>query len=569
MAVKSLLSVLCKTGLLLLTAVSIICSGAEITVSHTTPVFEKPNVFSAHRYSLEPGIYQVKNAPKRHFSVKHPIAYYYDFAELEQGGFISPQLTVNERNEPVTQGQDFQWQLPVTAVLISILAVSVFLFFKWKKEKKILPDSFSENFFLILFVVLVRQILLLSEVAFWGNALPSAADEPGYFKTISDMLQGNFAGPWNFTIGLGIIYLPFILLTGAREYYDIAILFSCFDGLILAPAALGAAFVVLKGFKIRNYCAFAAVLLWALYPFFIYHSEFWDKLAFAPFLSLPTSWDMFPDWWRFYAVCINAGFNAMSDTPGLLAVLCTIAAAQRLSAIPRNLFFIGAAFGFCCLVRINYIFFAPLLAFICYEKMENKTPGAFFNISSAAAGGFLLVFMWQLLINTYQFGNPLTFGYSLHYLDFPPDKRPDTGFNWSTLLELRHIKFLIGSNKLLMTAGIAGLLFTRNSYTRIALSLAAIPLILFFLGYTHTYCDARRFIMMAFPIFLAAFCLGISNCFTLSGEGRKKYLPLLMIPLLLVLWFLPPEIYAICLCLLLLRTLFDLQQQLFRGILRK
>ncbi|MBR2874121.1 MAG: hypothetical protein IKB99_11540, partial [Lentisphaeria bacterium] len=112
MAVKSLLSVLCKTGLLLLTAVSIICSGAEITVSHTTPVFEKPNVFSAHRYSLEPGSYQIKNAPKRHFSVKHPIAYYYDFAELEQGGFISPQLTVNERNEPVTQGQDFQWQLP-------------------------------------------------------------------------------------------------------------------------------------------------------------------------------------------------------------------------------------------------------------------------------------------------------------------------------------------------------------------------------------------------------------------------------------------------------------------------
>ena len=568
MAVKSLLSVLCKCTLLLLITASI-CSGAEIEIRQPTPVFEKPDVFSASGRTLVPGIYQVKSPLKRHFSVKHPIAYYYDFAELEQGGFISPQLTVNERKEPVAQAPEFQWQLPVTAVLISILAVFAFLFFKWKKEKKILSDSFSENLFLILFAILTRQILLLLEVAFWGNALPSAADEPGYFKTISDMLQGNFAGPWNFTIGLGFFYLPFIVLTGAGEYYDIAIIFSYFNGLVFAPAALGAAFVVLKGFKIKSSCAFAAVLLWALYPFFIYHSEFWDKLAFAPFLSLPSSWDMIPDWWRFYAVCINAGFNAMSDTPGVLAVLCTIAAAQRLSSTPRNLFIIGTAFGFCCLVRINYIFFAPLLAFVCLEKMEDKTPGTFCKLSSAAACGFLLVFMWQFLVNTYQFGNPFTFGYSLHYLDFPPDKRPDTGFNWSTLLELRHIKFLIGSNKLLMTAGIAGLLFIRNRCTRIALSLAAIPLILFFLGYTHTYCDARRFIMMAFPVFLAAFCLGISNCFALSGNSWKRYLPYLFFPFLLLLWFLPPEIYAICLCLLLLRTLFDLQQQLFRGILRK
>ena len=565
---KSPISVLCKIFLLLFVFAGY-CCGADIRIQHAAPVFEKPDIFSGYHTVLEPGVYECRGEVKRCFSSKHPIAYYHNFAELKQGGFVSPEISVDKNGAPYTVPADFQWQQLAIALLGAVLIVSVFIFFKGKKEKKIAPDSRTEALFFILFAVLIRQILLLYEVAFWGNAITSAADEPGYFKTISDLLQGNISGPWHFTVGLGFFYLPFILLTGAREYYDIATAFSYVDGLLFAPAALGAAFLVLKGFRIKNKTAFASVLLWALYPFFVYHSEHWGKLRFAPFLALPSSFDAVSDWWRFYAVCINAGFNAMSDTPGLLAVLCTVAATQRVKVIPRNIFLVGAAFGFCCLVRINYIFFAPLLAFICFEKTECRELKFISKIACAAAGGFLAVFVWQLLVNFHHFGNPLTFGYSLHYLDFPPDKRPDTGFNWATLFELRNIKFLFGANKLLMAGGIGGLFFVRDRYTRTVLSLAAIPLILFFLGYTHTYCDARRFIMAAFPVFLAAFSLGVANFFTLSGEGGKRYLPLLMIVVLPVLWFMPGEIYAICLCLLLLRTLFDLQQQLFRGILIK
>ena len=259
----------------------------------------------------------------------------------------------------------------------------------------------------------------------------------------------------------------------------------------------------------------------------------------------------------------------MSDTPALLTFFGTLLLAQKLSFSLRNVFILGCAFGFCCLIRINYIFFAPVLAFVVLEKLPAKDYKTLLHAFLCAAGGFLTLFIWQLLINFHQFGNPLTFGYSLHYLDFAPEKRPDTGFNWSTLLELRHIKFLLGANKLLMTAGMAGLLFTKERSARIALTLAAVPLILFFLGYTHTYCDARRFILMAFPMLLAAFCAGCSSFFPLKGDGWKKYLPFGIFPVMVILWQLPAEIYAICLCLLLLRTLFDLQQELWRGILRK
>ena len=415
---------------------------------------------------------------------------------------------------------------------------------------------------------MLRQILILSETSFWSNALPCASDEPGYFKAIYDILHGSFTGPWHFTVGLGIFYLPFILFTGAKEYYDIAVVFSYTDALVFAPAALAAGFMVLRGFQIKNRTAFAAVLLWALYPFFIYHSEHWNKLLFAPILSLPCSFEFASDWWRFYAVCINAGFNAMSDTPAMLTFFGTLLLAQKLSFSLRNVFILGCAFGFCCLIRINYIFFAPILAFVVLEKLPAKDYKTLLHTFLCAAGGFLTLFIWQLLINFHQFGNPLTFGYSLHYLDFAPEKRPDTGFNWSTLLELRNIKFLVGANKLLMTGGIAGLLFIRNRFTRIALTLTAVPLVLFFFGYTHTYCDARRFILPVFPIFLAAFSLGIANIFTVKEKGLKRLLPFMIFPAMLILWAEPAEFHAICLCLLLVRTLFDLQQELLRGILR-
>ena len=229
----------------------------------------------------------------------------------------------------------------------------------------------------------------------------------------------------------------------------------------------------------------------------------------------------------------------------------------------------GCCYGLCCLVRINYIFFAPAIAFLLLEKLDLKDYRKVLQLFFCGAGGFLVIFGWQLLVNGYQFGHPLTFGYSLHYLDFPPEKRPDTGFNWYTLLEWQNIRFLVGANKFLMTAGIAGLLFLKERSQRIVLTLLGVPLILFFFGYTHTYCDARRFILMAFPVFIAAFCGCVFDLLTHLKSGKGKIIFGTFILFSLFLWFLSAEIYAICLCLLLLRTLFDLQQELFRGILIK
>jgi len=306
---------------------------------------------------------------------------------------------------------------------------------------------------------------------------------------------------------------------------------------------------------------FAAVLIWALYPFFVYHAEQWQTLRFFPVFALPPSWEGAWDWWRYYAICISCGFNAMSDTPSWCAVLACVYLSLCVPAAKKWCFAAGALFGFACLLRINNIFFAPLLTFLWLGKIPLKWKSAGLFLLAAAAG-FLLVFGFQLWINFHQFGNMLTFGYSLHYLDFVPEKRPCAGFTFGTLTEWRNTKFLLFGNLALVAAGISGLALLKARFTRIALTLFSVPLVLFFLGYSHTYCDVRRFVMAIFLIFPAAACAALA-----PEQKRRRYL---VLPLALLLWFSPSaEILALFLLLLLLRSLWDLHGELFGDILSK
>lgn len=108
-------------------------------------------------------------------------------------------------------------------------------------------------------------------------------------------------------------------------------------------------------------------------------------------------------------------------------------------------------------------------------------------------------------MNCRQFGAPFIFGYSRHYLDFAPLDRPAAGFTFHTLLKWTNLRHLALSNHPWWCLGFAGLLFMRDRRRRCLLTWGAVPMILFFLGYSHTFCDARRFIFVSFVLFLGAF----------------------------------------------------------------
>lgn len=350
--------------------------------------------------------------------------------------------------------------------------------------------------------MLVRLLLLSDTLLTWQNVFAAAADENGYFETAADMAAGEFSGPWSFTIGTGLLYLPFLFATGAECYYDIAIPFSYFSGYVLAPGALVLGFLILRRLGLSNLKAALPMLAWAAWPFFHFHVELWNQGVFQSIFATSGG-----SAWFFYGTLINAGFNAMSDTPSLCAVLGSIALALYMPPKRRFVLLLGFLFGFSCLLRINNIFFAPLLAWIAAGKFPDalRHPKQLGLLVPLAAAGFFAAFGIQLWINFHQFGNPMTFGYVLHYPDLADGLRPVNGFTLRTFLEGRNIRFLAGANHAAWTLGITGMLLLRNAKLRSTFALWSVPVIWFFFGYSHTFCDARRFVFGAFPAMLAAF----------------------------------------------------------------
>ncbi len=240
-------------------------------------------------------------------------------------------------------------------------------------------------------------------------------------------------------------------------------------------------------------------------------------------------------WWNFYSALINSGFNAMSDTPGVCAILGCIAFALYMPARKRSVLLLGLLYGFACLLRINYILLAPALAYIAFHRFEPelKRWKTLLTLTALAAAGFLAVFGFQLWINFHQFGSPLTFGYILHYPEVADGLRPANGFTLRTFLAGTHTRFLAGANHALWALGITGLVLLRNAKQRTLFALWAIPLIWFFFGYSHTFCDARRFLFASLPALLGAFA-AIECWSTFSRREAAAVCVLILLTLFLV-----------------------------------
>lgn len=492
--------------LLLLTAAA--CSAGTLLLTDSVPVFDRPDQNAKVLRIQPPGPVEFQGEPFTGFSAQHPLATANTFYALPGGGFLSPELV----SETGVDGKREIVQVlpqPIVRMLLTVICAAAIgvLLIGYLRRRKPLPDrpplnSRQEALIFIALIVLVRLLLLSDTLLTWQNVFAAAADENGYFETAADMAAGEFSGPWSFTIGTGLLYLPFLFATGAECYYDIAIPFSYFSGYVLAPGALVLGFLILRRLGLSNLKAALPMLAWAAWPFFHFHVELWNQGVFQSIFATSGG-----SAWFFYGTLINAGFNAMSDTPSLCAVLGSIALALYMPPKRRFVLLLGFLFGFSCLLRINNIFFAPLLAWIAAGKFPDalRHPKQLGLLVPLAAAGFFAAFGIQLWINFHQFGNPMTFGYVLHYPDLADGLRPVNGFTLRTFLEGRNIRFLAGANHAAWTLGITGMLLLRNAKLRSTFALWSVPVIWFFFGYSHTFCDARRFVFGAFPAMLAAF----------------------------------------------------------------
>ena len=487
-------------------------NAGTIRLEAQTAIFERPDASSpvVGRVEAESD-FETAGEPVTGFTARHPLAHYNTFHPIRLEGeirYASPEISLfrDENGRQVIRNLPEQplWRTGLFLALAAGLVALVLFYLHRRREGALPRNSRLEAVCFVLFAVLIRQLLVLHTTMEWNNLIPSAADDPAYFQSIRDLLDGKLDGPWSMTVGTGFFYLPFILLLRAKEFYDIAIAFDYFSALVLAPAALALGFMILRRFGISGRAAFAAVLLWAVWPFFHTHLEAWEPFRCRSiFLAAPPSADS--HWWLYYRTAINAGFNAMSDTPAMLLLFATIWSALTLPPRNRSAALIGVLFGFTCMVRINTILFAPLIAYLVFRRFRSRAGewNAVLGVIASAAGGFLLGFGYQFCINIRQFGNPLTFGYISHYTDWAI--RPADGFTFTTFLRWVHLRYLAQANWANWALGITGLLLAAGRTRRTAFALWTVPVIVFFTGYSHTFCDANRFIVSTLLPFFAAF----------------------------------------------------------------
>ncbi|MBR7104716.1 MAG: hypothetical protein IKC65_07215 [Lentisphaeria bacterium] len=430
---------------------------------------------------------------ERHFSIYNNLVLIrgYKRMQIDKGpaGYFNPDFVVKADGKSV----QLLPEVPVKSIVFCLIAAVLCgaLLFRWK--------HLSDTGFCLL-PILLRILLVAATAARRDFLLPAVRDEAGYFKTMLDMLNGVWDSPWSFTVGTGFLYLPFMLFSGAKEFYDIVPAFNYFSAFVFGGGSLALGFLILRKFNVSAKTACAAMLVWSIYPFVSLHLEDWNTLNFQQFFHYPQWFSRFNGHF-YYSFCINSGFNAMSDMPGLFLVMACLYLVLVMPSKYRYAALFGALYGFACLVRINYILLAPLFAYVLWSKFDYRQLCA---AALSSMGAFLAVFGIQLVCNTIQFGSPLTFGYILHYTQNAVLDRPAAGFTWHTFSKLTHLRYLFKINLPVFALGTAALWVMRDRFKQTVLVLLSVPIVLFFCGYSHTFCDARRFVFPAFAAFLMA-----------------------------------------------------------------
>lgn len=350
-------------------------------------------------------------------------------------------------------------------------------------------------------IVLVRWVLLLAAMAVAGGMLIRPTDEHGYFQVAHDLVNGRLSAPWSYTLGYPLFYLPLQGLFGADSVYDIYLPAALLNGFLVTPVAGCLVLLIVRRLTGSGTRALLVSLAWAVLPFLYFPVEFHAGGAGKPFLfkALFTLPDVNAGSYHLYYMYTAAGFHALSDAWSMLLVLLCLYLALQAGRGRNWLVLLGGLYGYACLVRINNIFFAPLLAYLLWHAYRDAWRGRLGPLladAGAAAGAAAAVFSLQLVVNRLQFGSVFTFPYALHA------SGAARGFAVDMLST--GMPLLLGCNFLYVCLAAGALFFIRDTRLRVTLTLWIVPLLFFFCGYVVAGASPVRFILPLYPALLAA-----------------------------------------------------------------
>ncbi len=441
---------------------------------------------------------------------QHPFGRYFDFNKVKlangQAGWICPELRLVSQNGKQTIDRvppdNFNYKVAAAICALIILVIAFYFigdkFFPQQMPrlglKKVSPVE--QTIGLLTLLVLTRYLQLLLMLSCDSSLVTLAPDGNTYFNMAHDIVNLNFNNPWDRSIGTCFVYIPFIwLYPAAKSFLDVAPQLSVFNGFVLMPLCFVMGFLIIRKVCGSEFKAFFATLLWIIIPFFYFNVQEFDREIFGALIGFP----QFHFSWRLYSLHQAFGYNDLIDTSSTFFVFLTIFLALFMPPRRQLVVVVSALFGVICLVRLNNIFFAPLLAFIFWRRLNSgwKTRPQILRYIAGSLICFLVAFSVQFVFNKLHVGSFLTFPYVL------VGNGTEKGFVLA-MLPL-HTKFLIGCSFLFFVLGVWGMIFCKDQYCRNFLILMAAPTAIFFCGHVSTGTDPIRFILSIYLPLLAAF----------------------------------------------------------------
>ncbi len=410
--------------------------------------------------------------------------------QLEDGKEVwaSPDLLVIDgRTEIFTFTQERHLPAAVSALLGLLLT---FLF-----GSRILREPFAHGgrgsaggFALVMCLVVFLKQFFLAAWSFFGTSVQiRLTDERAYFRIAYELFHGATEA-WNYTVGYPLLVSPVLSVTGISEegMQKAGELLSACNGYVVMPLCTVMLGIILYHFSASLRRTFYILCGLSLIPFVVFPYENFPLSLFSIWIDLPA---LFLSYKTYYTL-IGSGCNALSDpASNFFVLLCILLGIFRARGTWRMMF-LSAIFAFACLIRINNIFFAPLLAFLFWEGNKDvfrEKRFAVFRDAACCLAAFLIVFLIQFLVNLRDFSSPFIWPYVLH-------DTASQGFQLKALLE-GGMTYFVKCNLLLFSFGIAAILFMKEARLRILFIFWTLPLSLFFSGYVCFAASPIRFIL--------------------------------------------------------------------------
>ena len=403
--------------------------------------------------------------------------------------------------------------LPEFLFIGSIIALFLLLI-GWLKlhQQKFKMNIWTEykSSWMLLLLLLVHYLWIgyfISQTSAWGH-LP--IDEIGNVIDARLIIAGDFSTRFARPMGLSLFFLPFVWFSGAQSIYDIAPMVSWVMVLLIAPFGLACAFLFIKEISKSNWLAFSTILIFLLLPKIYLPVELQSCSIFNIFFASPD---------LYILTCyyqILSGFNSMSDTLATTLIFGVLFLSVKLRTRTFRYIMVSALFAIACLVRINIIFFAPLIAYIfCYSDDKLLQDYRYcLKMLGYSFLTFLLFYAPQLVANYHQNGGVFIYPHAFY------GEGSSDGFELSKLSAVTH--YLMNIHYLYYGVFVTACFMIRDSYKRNFLILWVVPMTIFFCGFWLG--QPFRFLLAILPGTIAAMVIVIDELRKTMKNPKQLYL---------------------------------------------